>query len=145
MTQIELEFELGMCNGTMHIEIYCNDQLLSSCYGSDTATWKTNFTVTWPATVTIKLSNKDMRRDTQIDQQGNIVADKYVKLSHMSVNGFALTEQARYKICNYQVAGHEPVNDIFWGFPGQVHIDFNQTNPLRWQLALNNVLFFRET
>ena len=145
MTQIELEFELGVCNGTMHIEIYCNDQLLSSCYGSDTAVWKTNFAVEWPTTITIRLSNKDMRRDTQIDQQGNIVADKYVKLLHMSVNGFALTEQARYRICNYQADGQEKVNDIYWGFPGQVQVEFDQSNPLRWHLALNNVLFFRET
>jgi len=144
MTQVKLEFELGVCNGTMHIDIYEQERLLASNKNIDTS-WKTNFIVTWPSKLTIKLSNKDMQRDTQIDSNGNIVANKYVKLIYMDVNGFALSEPSMYNICQYSPNGAEQINEIFWGFPGEVNIHFNQPNPMRWNLELNNVLFFRET
>ena len=136
-------FEIGHCNGSMHINIADKSSHILTMSNLTENTHSVTFDVSWPNRLTLTLSNKDMRRDTQIDKQGNIIADKYVKLVYMSVNGFKLSESALYKICQYTVPGQEITNEVYWGFQGNVIIDFDQPTPTRWNLCLNNVLFFR--
>jgi hypothetical protein len=140
---VTMGFEIGLCNGSMHIDIADQSSNILSLNNLTETTHSITFNTEWPNRLTLTLSNKDMRRDTQIDKEGNIVADKYVKLIYMSVNGFKLSQSALYKICQYVISGQEATNEVYWGFQGKVIIDFDKPTPTRWNFHLNNVLFFR--
>lgn len=134
MVKIEFEFEFGHCNGSMNLDIYLGSTRLLELSNVVETIRVEHIFVPWPSTITINLSNKDMARDTEQDINGKIVADKYVKLLRMLVNGVELNPQALYSVCG----------EIYWGQPGTVAIEFSEANPMRWNLALNNVLYFRE-
>ena len=141
---VKFEFELGICNGTMDIAIVADGKPLTVLKEINDSRCHAEIQIPWPCRVELELSNKNVDFDTEEDEHGNIVAHKYVKLNHVEVNGFALIEQAMYNICRYRPDGQDEINEIFWSFPGKVTIDFDKDNPTRWNLWLNNVLYFRE-
>jgi hypothetical protein len=85
-SEIELEFAIGHCNGTMAMEIFVNDSLATSYTSFDCDHAKFKHTVEWPCTIKIIGSGKDLSRDTQIHKDGNIIADKFIELKKVTVD-----------------------------------------------------------
>jgi hypothetical protein len=142
MTQIEMQLEVGRCNGSMSVEIADQDHMI--LYHWDLPdTYTVRFRTQWPNQVRIVLDNKNMSRDTAMDAQGNIVANKYVKLKSMSVGGLNISNSVLYRVCKYSPHNSKTVNEIFWDQPGTVLITLDQATPMRWNLANNNLLNFR--
>lgn len=141
MTAVELQFEIGRCNGSMSMCIADQDHMI--LYHWDLPeTYTVKFKTNWPNQIKIVLDQKDMRQDTKIDELGNIVANKYVKLTAMSVGGLNVDTAVLYNICCYQTAD-QTANEIFWDQPGTVLITLDHATPMRWNLANNNLLNFR--
>jgi hypothetical protein len=131
--KVSFDFEFGHCNGAMNVDICQGNNTLLSLHNVLETHRTEHILVNWPSTIIIKLSGKNMETDTIVDNN-SIVADKYVKLNSLTVNGFALIPQAMYAVCG----------EVHWGYPGDIVIAFTEDNPMRWNLRLNNVLFFRE-
>ena len=125
----------------MSIEIITsNGHKRFSCVDKDYLT--VDLIVNWPGTVCIFLSGKDLEKDTQVDQHGNILANKYVKLKGVKVLNMELIEPAIYRFCNFRSSDMPPKSDIFWDRNGIARLDFNEKNPMRWNLRINNMLNF---
>jgi hypothetical protein len=134
LVNVSFDFEFGHCNGAMNVDIYQGNNTLLSLHNVLETHRTEHILVNWPSTIIIRLSGKNMEHDTIVDNDNNIVADKHVKLLGLTVNGFKLIPQALYSVCG----------EVYWGHPGERTMEFTESNPMRWNLALNNVLYFRE-
>jgi hypothetical protein len=142
MTTVKLQLEVGRCNGSMTVDIVDQDHMI--LYHWDLPEhYEVTFNTAWPNSIKIQLSNKQMGRDTEIDAQGNIVANKYVKLRKLTVAGLDVNPGVLYSICQYTPQGESTRGEIFWDRPGTVLITFDHATPMRWNLANNNLIEFR--
>lgn len=142
MTTVKLQLEVGRCNGSMTVDIADQDHMI--LYHWDLPEqYEITCNVAWPNSIKIQLSNKDMRRDTKIDSQNNIVANKYVKLRRLTVAGLDVNPAVLYNICQYTPNNEQTRGEIFWDRPGSVLITLDHATPMRWNLANNNLIEFR--
>jgi hypothetical protein len=131
-SEIELEFAIGHCNGTMSMEIFVND-LLATSYASfdcDHVTFK--HTVPWPCTIKITVSGKDLSRDTRIDDAGNILADKYIELKKVTVDRCEAGLQFMQSI--QLVTNDTVLNKVYWGFNGCVYLNLDHSDSFMWHM-----------
>lgn len=132
--ELDLDFRIGHCNGTMSLQISFNDKILDSFSKLPNDTLQVKYSVPLPGTLSFKLSGKNMNADTRIDEKGNIVADKYIILENLSLGRFTVPQHTLKKICTYQRIDNITTNDNYWGFPGQVNINFDCSNVVKWHL-----------
>lgn len=141
MTPVTLEFEIGRCNGSMTMEIISkNNRWVFADIVNDRLT--VDISIHWPDVLQVNLTGKDLTKDTQVDRDGNIVANKYVRLTGVKVLNMDLIEPAIYRICEFYPQDGESKSDIFWDRDGYVKLSFDQKNPMRWNLGINNILRF---
>lgn len=94
--------------------------------------------IAWPTCVTIELGNKSPS-DTVIDSDGCVVANKAMEIDCMLINRFPV----QYELLESQFNCTHHDSDVvthenFWGFNGQVVINFDQPSPMHYMLALKN-------
>ena len=134
--KINFVFEFGVNNGSMSLLMRDNEHVLSDISDANGLV-EVNTLINFPNQITIALSGKNPNTDTTV-VDGEIVADKYVKLVGMTVGGIKVTEATLFKILNYK-HGDENVFDTFWGFNGEIVIDFDHNDFIRWHLSHQNV------
>ena len=127
-TNLMLVFEYGAYNGKMSMLINGkqHDQTI------------VNLDLTLPSKLIIELSNKNYNLDTQMNSQGKILADKYIKLLEMKLGNMPIEPVNLFKICYYETDKSMKFYDTYWGFNGTVTIDFNQKSLIKYLLLLNN-------
>lgn len=139
--KFNLILELGQCHGEyMKIEPI-DDVEYRYEFADDKMI--VDFVIDWPTTVKLKVFGKDLKRDTVIDSNGNILANKYIRMISASLAGLQFTERVLYQATKFIPAGQDPINEIFWDRDGTVEFDFNSTSPMAWNLEKNNILYFR--
>lgn len=124
-------------NGSMsikirdHVEVrYFNDQFKS---GEITI----SCCIEWPTCVIIDIGNKYFT-DTVI-HQNVVVADKAIEINSMLINRFPVQYEKMESLFNCVRHGSDIVtHENYWGFNGQVFINFNDSSPMRYMLAINN-------
>jgi len=134
-----MEFEMGACNGYMQCRVLNDDKEIFDIKNHNSKILTLDFATDWPTTLQFELSNKDLNNDTVIDENGNIVYNKYMMLKKFAVNNLPLIEPNLYKIAVF--AGK---NEIFWDRNETATITLGEKNPTRWLLSLNNVIYLRE-
>lgn len=136
---LSIEFEMGYCNGYMQCKVLNNDKEIFDIKNNENKILKLDFTTDWPTILRFELTNKDPNRDTAIDENGNILENKYMWLKKFAVNNLPLNEPNLYKIAVF--AGK---NEIFWDRNETATIELTEDTPTRWLLSLNNVIYLRE-
>lgn len=89
----------------------------------------TEYTVacTVPDTIKIQVSGKNLRRDTIVDSQGQIVQDKYVLLRDLRIDQMSVCAPwLPNGITLHTDKGHT-VQSNYWGFNGTVQIPIGPT------------------
>ena len=98
---ITLELKFGECNGYMQVEIYDNFRLLKKIHNPNSALQKISFDIVLPNKLRFVLTNKDMNHDTKLDSNGNIINDKFVELTSLSVGKMLCNERILKNICQF--------------------------------------------
>lgn len=131
-SQVKFKFSIGKYNGTMGMHIAYNGKELLSKDSFDSETFVFTHQLEFPGTVTIDLYNKGSA-DTLVDAQGNIVADKYVKLEELSIDRVPLHILS---LIDLPVLSHSgtTTKTNYWGFNGQVTIKLLHTDSFLWHL-----------
>lgn len=94
--------------------------------------------IAWPTCVTIQLGNKQYN-DMLFDHNGNIVANKAIEIDSMLINRFPVEYELMEAQFNCLHRDNNTVtHENFWGFNGQVTINFDQPSPMHYMLALKN-------
>ena len=137
--RLNIEFEMGYCNGYMHCRILNHDEEIFDIKNNEDEILKLDFATNWPTTLKFQLTNKDPNNDTVIDKNGKILYNKFMRLKKFAVNNLPLIEPNLYKISVF--AGE---NEIFWDRNDTATIELTEDNPTRWLLSLNNVIYLRD-
>lgn len=137
---ISIEFEMGYCNGYMNCRILNNNKEIFNIKNHNDKILTLDFATDWPTTLQFELTNKDLKEDTVVDENGNILYNKYMMLKKFAVNNLPLIEPNLYKIAKF--AGH---NETFWDRNETATIELDRGNPTRWLLSLNNVIYLRDS
>ena len=134
--KVDFSLEVGLCNGSMAVEIYQGHRLVKQL---ENLTENIDLTVdlTMPTQLKFVLTNKNTN-DTEVVGD-KIVADKYIKLAKLTVGNIPVSPNVMFDICRYIKAGHiESVYDTYWGFNGTVIINFLEDSLIKWHLVNNN-------
>ena len=134
MCKISLEFEIGLYNGSMGVDILVNNEIVTSINKFDAVLHREEIICDWPAKLSFKVHGKG-DNDTQVDENGNITADKYVKLKRMTVDRIDLHEYALMKLPLITTETDAFYNN-YWGFNGTATIELNEEDSFMWHLKL---------
>jgi hypothetical protein len=131
-TQITFKFIIGRYNGTMGMAIFSNGrEVLHQEYFDDNSfEFTTEFS--WPGTVVIKLFNKQFK-DTEIDSQGNILNDKYIKLDSLMIDKIVVDDEILRDFVNLDTE-NQSLKELYWGFNGSVTLTFEEEDFFLWFL-----------
>jgi hypothetical protein len=135
--RVEFNFEFGIYNGSMSVSIKQGDHKLFESIDNIQKNLVAIIDLVSHGTLTIQLDGKNNNSDTEVDSQGNIVADKYVRLQNLIVGRVPVSHANLYNLCRYTTITGTQVNDTYWGWNGEVCVNFDQTNPVLWH-AYNN-------
>ena len=136
-TDITFDFQIGFFRNqsmTLQIlqrseEIYAPTQFIPGRDASITVS------VELPANLKIVVSGRHPQ-DTEIDQYGHILQDKYIHLAHLVIFG---TKIETYKIPQ-NIMHYKDVNgafiqpSFFWNRNGEVELAIDDSDPLFWLL-----------
>jgi hypothetical protein len=87
--------------------------------------------ITFPEQLTMLLSGKGPN-DTVVDDQGNILADKYVKLTGLQVDGLDCPQEYLEMFIVLDTDDGQKVASNYFGFNGLVTLDFLEENSFFW-------------
>lgn len=135
---LTFSLEFGQCNGSMSVDILDDKQQLAFLENVTDKSLDFAYKIILPNKIRFNLANKNTNRDTKVDDQGNVIADKYVRLASMSLGGIPIRPVTLFKICTYR-ANDQTRFDTYWGFNGSVAIDFHEDNFIKWHLKSNNL------
>jgi hypothetical protein len=135
---LTFSLEFGQCNGSMSIDILDDTQRLVFLENVAEKSLDFNYNIMLPNKIRFNLANKNTNRDTKVDKQGNVIADKYVRLASMSLGGIPIKPVTLFKICRY-TTNDQMKFDTYWGFNGTIEIDFCEDNFIKWHLKSDNL------
>lgn len=141
--RIELELEVGRCNGSMTVTISDSKTIIATMADLPQGTIEIPLEIDWPDVLHLQVSGKDQDNDTENDEFGNITANKFVRLVGIRINGMDLIERCLYDICTWTTDDHHSSQETFWDSNGTAQIKFVYQDPLRFLIDLDNVLYFR--
>lgn len=130
--ELDLGFKIGHYNGSMSLEISYNNQVLDWFPTLPDDSLELKYKITLPGKLEFKVANKNINTDTQVDDQGKIIADKYVILKSASLGRVPIQEYQLHRLCLHRGIDGDVVNSNFWGKPGTIKIDFNCANVVTW-------------
>lgn len=137
-SQIEFQTSVRNYNGSMKVEIFDGNRLVYSGASFSEGPGKIDFMIDWPSKVKILVSNKNPG-DTLVDKHGQIIKDKSIEITGVSMNGFFLQIDLIDKIFDCRREGQTNVtHENYWGFNGIIELDLTHTSPMRYMLSLRN-------
>ncbi len=135
--EVQLTFEVGHCNGSMSLQVFGNNQQLFTRNDLTEQQISLDLNLDLPGTIKIVLGNKNNNTDTRIDHNGQVLQDKYIKLSEMTVARVPVKSSVLFDLCNYLTETGQQSQDTYWGWNGTVQINLNESTPVTWHLKNN--------
>jgi hypothetical protein len=141
MTFIELELELEFFNynGSMSVVVNDNAGVIASFADMNPGPVVVKHQIQLPNCLQFVVSNKNYNTDTQVDVDGKILSDKYVKINKLVLGKVPINPEKFYKICMFQTDRNNTVmHDPQWHFNGTITIDLFEDNFIKYLLLINN-------
>lgn len=131
-SQVKFKFSVGLYNGSMGMTIRYNNEVLLSKNSFDTDSFTFTADLDLPGVIVIDLHGKGPL-DTLLDSDGNIVADKYIKLEELLIDRVPLHILSLISLAEMHHDGQTTVTN-YWGFNGQAHIKLEHADSFLWHL-----------
>ena len=133
---LTLKFKFGKTNNDyMNLKIvHGNNEYSVVPNADDCSTFQIKLNL--PDKIVLLVSNKN-EFDTVVDEQGNIVQDRYIQLQEASLDGFELNYNFLHKKIKILTLDNNEVISSYFGFNGSVELDFNQSNVFHQVSLLN--------
>jgi hypothetical protein len=133
LTEITFKFTIGKYNGSMGMAIFSDGRQIFRQDYFDNNEFVFTTEISWPGTVTIEVFNKQIR-DTEIDSQGNITNDKYIKLNELIIDKILVDEEILKDFVILDT-GTKILKERYWGFNGKVTLTFTESEFFLWFLT----------
>ena len=111
----------------MKLSVIYNDEIIMVQPGDDQVV---KLNIEFPACVILDVSGKFMSRDTVVDENGNIVVDKHIELTRVVVDRSLVSKLFLKKWPKFG-----QIRDSYFGFNGQVELEFLEPNSFYWLLT----------
>ena len=136
------------CNGSIKVEMFDRERHIYTGENLPDGKLRIDCEINWPTTVNIITSNKSPT-DIEVDSTGKIIRDKSIEIIGILINNFSIHQDLIDKLFICQHDGSSNItNENWWGFNGNIKIQFDKLNPVRYMLALKNefiILKFKRT
>ena len=126
------DFTIGHCNGSMSMIILANGEEILNQDKFEQDKFCFEITIPWPSDILIKLYNKGPN-DTEVDPNGNILRDKFIKLEALTVDRMPLHILSLLNLSTIDT-GTEQIKTNYWGFNGTVKLNFDAPDTMSWHL-----------
>lgn len=138
--QLKLSLEFGAINGaTMAAQIQCQD--LCWTFDPKKSTIIDHvMQITLPTDITIQVSGKNMSQDTQIDDSGQIIADKFIKIHAMTLDNIPVPTAWIEKKIVLRTQSHGEITSNYFGHNGTCIIELAKPNAFLQILHMNKDL-----
>lgn len=131
-SQVTFKFSIGTYNGSMGMDIFYNDSLLLSKKSFESDTFTFTSTLDLPGTVSMHVYGKNPL-DTLVDDGGNVIADKYIKLEELLIDRVPLHILSLINLPELECQG-QLLRTNYWGFNGTVRIKMEHEDSFFWHL-----------
>lgn len=134
-TKVDFVFNVGTIdNKSMNIELNYDsktDRLTELSSGIFTHTIFIDF----PTKCFFLLSGKG-EFDTLVDEDGNILQDKFIHLVDIKIDNLSIDQHYLPRFVEFTTEKNETILSSYWGFNGTCLIDFSPT-PFQWVASTN--------
>jgi hypothetical protein len=93
--------------------------------------FKCEVEIIFPSDLHIQLSNRN-ENDTIVDNDGNIIKDKSIVLTDISIHGVCVDHNYLEQFILLTTTEHDTLHGNYWSRNGMVTIDFNTENEFLW-------------
>jgi hypothetical protein len=90
-----------------------------------------NWTQRFPGQIQLRVDGKGPS-DTKINDQGQIVRDKYIQLIDLRVDGLSIDPDWLFHHIHLERDNNQRITSSYWGFNGRVIIEFDSDNSWIW-------------
>lgn len=133
ISTLKLEFEISTIDGNSMSMIVNNNGVLTTLENLQEGIFVYQDYLRFPSTFSISVAGKGPL-DTQVDDQGNIIKDKYIKLNNIEVDGLNCDPYYLYQKIVLNSVDGQIVTSNYWGFNGVVNLNFSESNSFYWGL-----------
>jgi hypothetical protein len=137
LSEFKVKLEVGECNGFMKSKWFANEQCMIEVDPTESGEIDISFDVELPCTIKIELSGKDLNADTKVNQNGNIIQDKFIKISGMWLARHPIPEFVYMNMCEVET-NDSKFKTSYFGFPGTVLIALDEQDPITWHFKHNH-------
>lgn len=125
-TSVEIKIQIfvgSLDNKSLGLKVYDQDHLIYQHKETDLETVRIEHRTQLPADLTFQVYGKG-RHDTKIDQSGQILADKFLRVDALCVNGIWLKKWAlESRIFQFQSDQGQSHTSNYWGFNGRAKLN----------------------
>lgn len=132
-SQIIFDFTVGHCNGTMSMVVSTSDGARHEFGSFDNDRCLHELSIRLPNQVILEFQGKGAM-DTEVDSQGKIIADKFMRLDKLTVDKIVLDADQLYHILELETPTGK-IKGNYFGFNGRVVLDFDTNDSFAWLLA----------
>jgi len=132
LSELILEFHVSQLNQKSMSITFINNDLTDTIKHLDEGEYTYKTKIEFPTKFMIKVAGKGPT-DTQIDDQGNIINDMFIKLTNVTVDGLSCNTEYVYRT-NLHTDSGQVVQSNYWGFNGYVELNFDYANSFFWAL-----------
>ena len=134
---LKLDFEVGRVNDqSMTMVVLHNNQ--KKVYSKLDEKFSVEIAITFPTTVKLILLGKK-NTDTVFDENQNVVQDKFIKLSKLTVDNLGCNALYLKTKTKLTTVDNQIVYDNYWGSNGEVALEFDQQNSVFWALETGSL------
>ena len=123
--EIHMVFKVGHCNGSMSLKILHNNIVISDFERIEQNYLTVDTKITLPCTLSFVAGNKNLETDTRLDENGQIVEDKFIQVTDIRLGRYPVNLEKSFD------------GQLYWWLPGTVNLHFDESNFLLWHLKNN--------
>lgn len=134
--ELSVEFEVDTAVGNfMHVAIV-SDTYEQTVVPDRSGKYKIHLPIELPETVQLKFSNKTVH-DTLVDENNQVTADTYIKVSRIAIDGFPLNDVYLQQKLLLITESNDQIYSNYIGFNGTVDLVFDRDTVLGQVLTCN--------
>ena len=124
----------------MSAKFVANNKILQTVKKFKTGTNKVLIDVELPTTINIITDGKDNNNDTLLDDKGNVIKDKFLRIDEISIDKKPIDTNALYKIIKIHTVEKQLIYSNYVGFNGVSSINLEYSDSLIAHLQINSLL-----
>tara|TARA_E500000318_G_scaffold87622_1_gene84603 strand:- start:500 stop:877 length:378 start_codon:yes stop_codon:yes gene_type:complete len=124
----------------MSAKFVANNKILQTVKKFKAGTNKVLIDVELPTTINIITDGKDNNNDTLLDDKGNVIKDKFLRIDEIFIDKKPIDTNALYKIIKIHTVEKQLIYSNYVGFNGVSSINLEYSDSLIAHLQINSLL-----